>query len=174
MSKSATRNDRTFTGDAHRHGTWRARRFKSSSTSRAKCRTGARPSAQTLGFMRDSVSVKQAVRRGLLVVNGPVLLLLLGPVAVFAYLVNHNVISQKYNWLALLLFAAGFVLAWLWWSLSVARWRVWAYERVEDIPALKKHAVAAGLTWPDGHVLEKTEIKTKGLAKRQHELDPPA
>jgi hypothetical protein len=124
--------------------------------------------------MRDFVSVKQAVRRGLLIVNGPVLLFLLGPVAVFAYLVHHKVISQKYNWLALLFFAAGFVLAWLWWSLSVARWRVWAYERVEDIPALKKQAIAAGLTWPDGHVFEKTEFKSKGLAKRQRELDPPA
>jgi hypothetical protein len=124
--------------------------------------------------MNNTLSVKQAIRRGLLVVNGPVLVLLLGPLAVFAYLVDRRVVSRDFNWVGLLVFVAGFVLAWLWWSLSVARWRVWAYERVDDIHALKEQAVAVGLTWPDGHVFERTEFKSKALAERQRELDPPA
>ena len=52
-------------------------------------------------------------------------------------------------------------LAWGWWSFAVPRWRLWAYERVGDISELKRRAVAVGLTWPDGHIFEKTEFKSE-------------
>src|SRR5262245_40280582 len=106
--------------------------------------------------MKGSLSVKQAIRWGLLVVNGPVLTLLLGPLGVFALLIDQRVFSREYNWIGLPVFVAGFVLAWLWWSVSVPRWRIWAYERVEDVQGLKEQAVAVGLTWPDGHALGRT------------------
>jgi hypothetical protein len=124
--------------------------------------------------MKGSLSVKQAIRRGLLVVNGPVLVLLLGPLGVFALLIDHRVLSRQYNWIGLPVLLAGFVLAWLWWSLSVPRWRIWAYERVENVEDLKEQAVAVGLTWPEGHLLGRTEIKSAEQAQRERELDPPA
>jgi hypothetical protein len=43
---------------------------------------------------------------------------------------------------------------------------------VDDIPKLKEQAVAVGLTWPDGHVFENTEIKTEEQRRRERELDP--
>lgn len=67
--------------------------------------------------------------------------------------------------------AAGFVIAWLWWSVMVPRWRLWAYERVDDIAELKRAAVAVGLIWPDGWILERTEIKSKAHAARERELE---
>ncbi len=123
--------------------------------------------------MKGSVSVGKAIWRGLLVVNGPVFALLVGPLALFALLVENHWVARQYNWIGVALFPAGFVLAWLWWSFAVPRWRLWAYERVADIAALKRDAVAVGLTWPDGHVFGRTEIKSKAQQARERELDPP-
>ena len=109
---------------------------------------------------------------GLLVVNGPVFVLLFVPAFVFADLVEKHVISRDYNWVFFVVFLVGFVLAWTWWSLSVPKWRLWAYQRVVDIPRLKSLAVAVGLTWSDNHVFARTEIKSRAHAKRVRELDP--
>ena len=67
--------------------------------------------------------------------------------------------------------AAGFVLAWLWWTLAVPRWRVWAYERVGDIGELKQQAVMGGLLWPDGSFFERTEIRSPAQKRRIAELE---
>jgi hypothetical protein len=123
--------------------------------------------------MNATISISRAIWIGLLAVNGPVMLLLLGPLLLFGRLVEHGTISRSYNWVGVVVFALSFGFAWLWWSLSVPRWRVWAYERVQDIPTLKERAVSVGLTWPDGHRFSKTEIKTQSLVQRERELDPP-
>ncbi|NOX67916.1 MAG: hypothetical protein GXP15_01905 [Gammaproteobacteria bacterium] len=80
-------------------------------------------------------------------------------------------IDSVYSWVGFVVAIFGFFLAWLWWSISVPRWRIWAYANVEDIQALKQRAVDVGLTWPDGHVFGKTEIKTPEMRDREHELD---
>jgi hypothetical protein len=66
------------------------------------------------------------------------------------------------------LFAACSV-AWIWWSLTVPVWRLWAYRRVASTGTLQKWALAVGLVWPKGFFLERTEIKS--WAHRQQELD---
>jgi hypothetical protein len=115
--------------------------------------------------MFESVSIDQAIRKGLLVVNAPVMLLLFGPVTAAHYLVGK---------IPIVIAAAviGFVLAWLWWSVSVPKWRLWAYERVADIPQLKQRAVEAGLTWRDGTLFSRTEIKSTDMIARERALDP--
>jgi MFS family permease len=120
----------------------------------------------------SSISVGRAIAVGLLVVNGPVMAFLLGPLVVFAILIDRAVISRDYNWVGLVVFVGGFIIAWTWWSVSVPRWRVWAYERVSDIPRLKEMAVAVGLTWPDGHLFERTERKSEAVRAREELLDP--
>lgn len=122
--------------------------------------------------MKGSISVSKAIWCGLLLVNGPVFVLLVGPLAMFALLVESGTIARDYNWVGIALFPASFGLAWLWWSFAVPRWRLWAYERVADISALKQDAVVVGLTWPEGHVFGKTEIKSKAQQVRERELDP--
>jgi hypothetical protein len=103
--------------------------------------------------MLGPITVDRAIWTGLAVVNGPVALLLGGPgYAVFRLVGNGPLVAFA--------MIAGFALAWLWWSLSVPRWRLWAYERVTDIPRLKARAIEAGLTWPDGSVFGRTEIKS--------------
>ncbi len=122
--------------------------------------------------MSEKISVLKAILIGLLIVNGPVLALLCGPLFVFDQLQMRGLVSPSYNWFVVPIFLAEFLLAWLWWSLSVARWRLWAYERVSDICALKKAAVNVGLTWPDGHFFSRTEIKSKAQALHEQQLDP--
>ena len=70
-----------------------------------------------------------------------------------------------------LTFIASWPLAWLTWSLLVVRWRIWAYERVEDLSELKMQAVAAGLIWRDGHFFERTEIRSQHQRKRIRDLE---
>jgi hypothetical protein len=101
-----------------------------------------------------AISAEQAVRRGTLVVNGPVLMLLVVPVLVAALVFKSNVG-------AFAAFGVGFVLAWLWWSLSVPRWRDWALSRGADPERLQTLGVRAGILWPKGWIFEKTELPPK-------------
>ena len=117
------------------------------------------------------MSIARAIWIGLLIVNGPVLILLCAPLVAFGYAVDHGLVPRSLNWIGLFAFLGGFVAAWLWWSLSVPKWRLWAYERVSDISKLKEWAVAVGLTWPEGHIFSRTEIKSVDHARREQQLD---
>ena len=55
----------------------------------------------------------------------------------------------------------GSLIAWLWWSFSVPRWRAWAVSRGIDPKRLQKFAVRTGLTWPKGSLFEQTEFRAK-------------
>jgi hypothetical protein len=127
--------------------------------------------AEKSQIMKSTLSVGRAILIGLLVVNGPVFTLLFGPLFVFVQLEDKGIVGRSYNWVGLVVIVVSFVLAWLWWSVSVPRWRRWAYERVKDIRLLKQRAVAAGLTWRDGHVFGKTEIKSQTTLKREREVE---
>jgi hypothetical protein len=119
--------------------------------------------------MAEAVSVDAVIRKGLLVVNGPVTFLLIVP-AITSILILHR------GPIVYTTAGVGFVLAWLWWSLAVPRWRLWAYERVPvaDIPQLKRHAVHVGLTWPDGSLFGRTEIKSAGMIGRERAFEREA
>jgi hypothetical protein len=118
------------------------------------------------------MSPQQAVRRAFWTVQLPVLFLLLGPMIAYVKLADekHSVGSAGFTLFAIS-FGGGFILAWLAWSLLVPRWRLWSYERVEDIKELKRCAVSAQLIWPEGHFFERTEIASKELRQklRMHE-----
>ena len=99
-----------------------------------------------------SLSAGRAVAYGLLVVNGPVLVLMLGGLWLGARL------SAGAPSGTILGFAVGFVLAWLWWSLSVPRWRAWALSRGADPERLQQLSQRAGVVWPRGSLFAKTEL----------------
>jgi hypothetical protein len=99
--------------------------------------------------MRGTASLSQAVLRNTLVVNGPVFLLLFALLGLFAVLVHAGLVSREYNWVGVFAFLVSFIAAWIWWSISVPRWRVWVYERVPS----------------------RTEIKSVPVRRRKRELD---
>jgi hypothetical protein len=123
------------------------------------------------------VTIDQAINRGTLVVNGPVWLLLATPAIALVlardYL-HFDVNGRVFGIAVLALFVLCFVAAWLWWSVQVPKWRLWAYERVDDIPELKRRAIGAGLTWPDDSIFSRTEIKSAAHAARERELESRA
>ena len=113
----------------------------------------------------------RAVVVGCLLVNGPVYVLLFGPSIIVWWLDGApQVLKGAVAIHMAIAFGLSFCAAWLWWSLVIPRWRVWAYERVSDIPRLKELAVRARLTWPDGSIFAKTEIKPQPLADRERQL----
>ena len=120
------------------------------------------------------ISVTRAIVAGTLVVNGPVMALILSPLLLVDRAVAFHIITPDQKWMVVPAFLVGIALAWGWWSVTIARWRIWAYERVEDIPALKEAAVTAGLTWPEGSVFARTEIKSRAQAAQETALDQRA
>jgi hypothetical protein len=120
------------------------------------------------------LSITTAVAIGTFWVNIPVLPLLFAPLAALFYFAPPDTsqpptVSILMAMLAL--FLLGFVIAWCWWSYMVPRWRVWAWERVEDLHGLRKRAVRAGLIWPEGHRFEKTEFRTRPLRDKLAALE---
>ncbi len=124
----------------------------------------------------EPVSIGKAIRRGLIWVYGPFFPLLIGtPLLLVLAMAETGKIIDVPSWLVnsvyLIAFVSAFAAPWLWWSYSVPKWRLWAYERVEDIPALISKAIAVGLVWPPGHFFEKTEIKSKQHAAKEKEWE---
>lgn len=60
----------------------------------------------------------------------------------------------------LLGFVLAIVLPWLYWSIMVTKWRLWAFDRVRNVHELQKRAVQERLIWKEGSFWEKTEIRT--------------
>jgi hypothetical protein len=106
------------------------------------------------------MTIKRAVQVGTLAINVPVFIIIISTPFLLAL--------TKWPWLALPgFFIIGFPLAWLYWSVAVPKWKMWAYPRVDNVAELKKSAIRASLIWPDGSVFNKTEIKTKKWRERE-------
>jgi hypothetical protein len=87
--------------------------------------------------------------------------LLLGPLLAYLAAANLKLIptlgAAGAAWF-LPTFLIAFLGGWLVWSIQIPKWRLWAYERVDDIAALKALAVATQLIWPEGSFFARTEI----------------
>jgi hypothetical protein len=120
----------------------------------------------------DTVTPEQAVTRGWWMVTAPSLAVLVIPLAAYAIWMPGEYrfgVRGMRPVAALLFFGVG--LSWLAWSILVPRWRLWAYERVSNIVELKRRAVAAKLIWPEGSILERTELASKELRARLQKLE---
>lgn len=96
------------------------------------------------------MSVWKAIVVGQLVVNLPAVAIMIAVMFLDTFIVP---------WPFALL--AGSVLAWLWWSYTVPRWRDWALNDGIERERLQKYAVRTGLTWPAGSPFEKTEFRKR-------------
>jgi hypothetical protein len=125
-----------------------------------------------LAVFTSRVTTDQAISRGVRVVNGPVWLILVASAVVFVLAHDQfhlDVDSGRFGIPTLIFFVGCFVSAWLRRSISVPKWRLWAYEHVQDIQELKCRAVAARLIWPDGSFSSRTE--SAAHAQRERDLE---
>ena len=119
----------------------------------------------------ERISPAAAVARGQWMINGAVALTMWGPavlVAAIGWAVGYPLGGFA---IAGMIFFPSIAAAWLVWSIQVPRWRLWAYERVDDLAELKARAVAAQLIWPEGHLFEKTEIRTRRTREALRRLE---
>ena len=65
---------------------------------------------------------------------------------------------------------AGFVGAMFYWSFTVTKWRLWAFDSVRNVHQLKRQAIQERLMWPDGHFLSKIGILSKADKEKWAEL----
>lgn len=103
---------------------------------------------------RGSVSPSMTTWIGAIAVNGPLIPLMIGPLALLQHVFDiHDPLASS------LCLALGFVVAWAWWSVGVTVWRWWATSRRGMSPGEAQwRGEGALILWPKGHFFEKTEL----------------
>ena len=107
----------------------------------------------------EEIELNKVLNKGQIFINFPVMIVMFGLMGLSYYLNKIALISKS---IMLVGFVISFILGWLVWSLFIAKWRIWAFEKTDERfhSILKKEAIQAKLIWPDGHIFEKTEIRT--------------
>ena len=106
--------------------------------------------------MNETVTVDEAIAKGHRMVNYPVFIIMFGTIGLGLYLGVKKILPF---WVVPVGFGLGFGLAWLWWSVMITKWRLWAFDNVRNVHELKKRAVQEKLIWADNSIFEKTEIR---------------
>ena len=102
---------------------------------------------------KSALTPERAVLLGHLVVSLP-LVSIIGLGYLLGYLLGGP------GWATIGLFL-GVIPAWLWWSISVPRWREWAKHRGADEERTQFLGQQSGLVWPKGSIFEKTEFRPR-------------
>ncbi|MFN0203348.1 MAG: hypothetical protein ACKVTZ_17610, partial [Bacteroidia bacterium] len=113
--------------------------------------------------MNESVSVDEAIAKGHRMVNHPIAIIAF--VIIVTYFFAYQQITDRFPPWGI---AVGFLptivlvvlLAWLYWSIMITKWRLWAFENVRNVHELKKRAIQEKLIWPEDSVFNKTEIRS--------------
>jgi hypothetical protein len=109
--------------------------------------------------MQGNISVEQAISKGKrMLVLTPILIMFV-TIGIGIYLTANHYFDGM-EWMVMLFFLAGFLLAYLYWSFTVVSWRIWAFTNVRNVHHLKKAAIRNKLIWKDGSFFGKTEIKS--------------
>lgn len=103
--------------------------------------------------LEPNITPARAVAFGHLIVNAPVLAII-----GLTYVVGRILLGSAKAILCLFL---GILLAWVWWSAMVPRWREWARNQGVDEDRTQHLAQITGLVWPKGSFFEKTEFRSR-------------
>ena len=115
-------------------------------------------------------SVRYCLRIGWRRVNWPVGAIIFGLSGTLYLIFRSHIIRGLFDvnpivgWLLVPAFVAVIAspiwIAWLWWSVTVPKWRIWALRTVDDWPQLESEAIQEGLIWPRRSIWVRTEIKS--------------
>lgn len=108
----------------------------------------------------EEIEFYNVLNKGQFFINFPMMLVMIGLMGLSFYLNKINIISKPIMLIGLVV---SFISGWLVWSLFIAKWRIFAFEKIDEKfhLNLKNEAIKAKLIWPDGHIFEKTEIRTE-------------
>tara|TARA_B100000809_G_C14957376_1_gene466096 strand:+ start:463 stop:861 length:399 start_codon:yes stop_codon:yes gene_type:complete len=108
----------------------------------------------------EEIEFNKVLNKGQFFINFPGMFVMFGFMWLSYYLNTIELISKT---IMIIGFVLSFILGWFVWSLFIAKWRIWAFEKIDERfhNELKNEAINAKLIWSDGHIFEKTEIRTK-------------
>lgn len=119
----------------------------------------------------------EAIRRAFWTVKLPSLAMFFLPLGTYLTLAEWRYLPSvgyaAMRW-ALPAFALSFIGSWFVWSVQIPRWRLWAYQRVDDIELLKALAVERQYIWPEGSFFQKTEIMSQSVRDQLRALEARA
>ncbi|MFM2386998.1 MAG: hypothetical protein RL660_1755 [Bacteroidota bacterium] len=107
--------------------------------------------------MNETVNVDEAISKGHKMVTYPAIVIVVGIIGVTIYLGAERLIAA---WGVPIGFLLSIGLSWLWWSIMITKWRIWAFHNVRNVHELKKRAIQEKLIWADNSIFESTEIRT--------------
>ena len=126
------------------------------------------PDLQKSSISTKSLGIGKAIIIGHVLVNAPVIFIMLifscsGFFFAFSLInISGDTIKNVFvSPVFIIPSIIGIIVAWLWWSFSVPRWREWALKNGAPDDELQKWGVITGLVWPKGSLFEKTEFKQK-------------
>jgi hypothetical protein len=117
--------------------------------------------------MKEQITVSEAITKGHLIINVPVMIIMFGVPGIAMYLFIKKIVP---NWTIGIGFFLGFGLAWLYWSFAITKWRLWAFENVRNVHELKKRAIQSGLIWAESKWYNKTELRSEKDKSKWKEL----
>jgi hypothetical protein len=124
--------------------------------------------------MFETVSVDDAIQKGSRMVVYPRVVLFFISLALAAF---FTATDRAPGWYIILGAGGGFVIGWLYWTIAVTRWRLWAFDNVRNVHELQKRAVKEGIIAEDGSFWDGTIIKTSNdrqkLDALQSKFDVP-
>ena len=120
------------------------------------------------------VTIRQALVRSIWMIMLPSMAVLLTPLAIVLTAGSMELIpdqgDEAWRWYGPALLIS-FVGGWLVWAIQVPKWRLWSYERVDNVQELKARAVAAQLIWSDSSIFTRTEIASRETWNRIRQLE---
>ncbi|WP_343695332.1 hypothetical protein [Flavobacterium sp.] len=118
--------------------------------------------------MKKEITVDKAINKGQLK-------LIFLPLLIFFIFIGLGLFFEKNQfigaWIMLISLFLGFIFRWLTWSFFVNRWKIWAFENVQNVHELKQKAIEQKLIWRDGSWFEKTEFKSQKQKTKLKELE---
>jgi len=105
--------------------------------------------------MFETVTVDEAINKGRKTVAYPSIGITFGLIAISVTINGLSIISLHGMYAGVV---AGVFLGWLYRSLTITKWRLWAFENVKNVHDLQRKAIDAQIIWPVDSFLEKTEF----------------
>jgi hypothetical protein len=105
--------------------------------------------------MLETITIDKALSKGHKMVTYPGMLLMFGILGLTFLLGFQN---ENRLWIWPVGITSSIILPWIFWSVRITKWKVWAFDNVRNVHELKKRAIQEKLIWPDSSLLKKTEI----------------